>query len=366
MTIEDFQNGRARRSEKTAVLYGVAVRQMALRLGFETPDKMIEVMKSGKLDPITALDRFVQSLVDAKRAPKTILTYYAAGKSFLDYEEIPYDEKKLKKRVFLPQDYEVSVDRTPTREELERTLESSTLKVKALVTTLVSSGLRIGELANLKIGQIDFSKPPAKITIAAKETKSKRARFSFMSNEAAYHLKQLLGDKKNNANDYVFSRMNKPDEPADIDGLTDQITRALSRAKLRYKIEPESARYAIHIHSLRKFFFSKCLSSGIDRGIVEGWMGHRYALDGAYLRLGDDYLANEYLKAMPSLTIETAYRTIQNHDSVQEMQKRLDDKDREVKELQERIDKLETGLEEAYARAVARSTERVAEKQGKK
>jgi integrase len=337
MTVEGFQNGRARRSKGTAKLYGIAVRQMALRLGCKTPNEMIEAMKSGSLDPIIALDRFVQSLLDAKRAPKTVLTYYAAGKSFLDYEDIPYDEKKLKKRVFLPQDYEISVDRTPTREELERTLESASLRVKVLATTLVSSGLRIGELISLKIGQIDFSKSPAKITIAAKETKSKRARFTFLSDEAAHHLKQWLGDKKNNPNDYIFSRMNKPNEPADIGGLTEQLNRAFNRAKLRQKIEPDSARYAIHAHSLRKYFFSKCLSSGIDRGIVEGWMGHKFGLDGAYLRLGDDYLANEYLKAMPSLTIETAYRTIQDHDSVEAMQKKIEEQDKLIEGMRAKL-----------------------------
>jgi len=301
--LEEFRNGRARRSEKTALLYECAVKGMAKRLGFGDAEAMIVAMKDGKLDPILAIDRYVQSLLDDKRAPKTVLSYFTAVKKFLEYEEVPFDERKLKNRVVLPQNYEVSSDRSPTNSELEKVFMDASLKAKTMVTVLASSGMRIGELQTLKIGQIDFSKSPTRINLQAKATKTRHSRFTFTSDEATTYLKAWLGKRIDKTDEYVFPMARDSKRPDSITNLAQILTRAFNRAGLRTKLDADSARYAVHPHCLRKFFFTKCLSVGIERGIVEGWMGHKFGLDGAYLRLGDDYLANEYQKAMPSLSV---------------------------------------------------------------
>ncbi len=47
----------------------------------------------------------------------------------------------------------------------------------------------------------------------------------------------------------------------------------------------------------RKFFFSKLIGSGVDRGVAELFMGHDFALDIAYLHLDDDQLHEHWKKA---------------------------------------------------------------------
>jgi hypothetical protein len=85
---------------------------------------------------------------------------------------------------------------------------------------------------------------------------------------------------------------------------------------------------------LRKYFFSNCLAAGLDRGLVEGFMGHKFALDSAYLRMDDDELADEYSKAVDRLTFLTSEATAVVRDRMQRLEL-------ENKEQKGRLDRLE-------------------------
>jgi hypothetical protein len=52
----------------------------------------------------------------------TVVTYVTAVKGFLAYEGISLDSYKLRAKVELPANVEVSMDRIPTREELRMIL----------------------------------------------------------------------------------------------------------------------------------------------------------------------------------------------------------------------------------------------------
>lgn len=113
--------------------------------------------------------------------------------------------------------------------------------------------------------------------------------------------------------------------------------RRVDKAGLKEKMDLESARYAIHPHSLRKYFFTNALVAGIDRGIVEGWMGHKFGLDGACLRLGEDELAQEYLKAADRFTFLASNGNGQLRGRVEELEG-------ENKRLREELEKLKSGI----------------------
>jgi hypothetical protein len=76
----------------------------------------------------------------------------------------------------------------------------------------------------------------------------------------------------------------------------------MKRAEPKTKTEPESKRYAIHPQSFRKYFFSNLLAAGVDRGIVEGFTGHKFGLDSPYLRMTDDQLRGLHAKAHKSMS----------------------------------------------------------------
>ena len=345
MVLAEYKERRARRSAKTARVYAGAVKLWAKSLGFDRPEDAVAKIKEGGLDPIDALDKFVGRLLEMKRAPKTILTYFGAVKGFLEYEDVPLDERRLKARVVLPEKYEVSVDRAPTPEEMRRILLRSSLKGKALITLLASSGLRVGEAQMLKVGHIAFNSSPVKISLMARATKTKASRFTFMSDEASEFLKEWLGDRIKNTDEYLFPHPQVEDQtskPETVDNIAAIINRTIERAGLKFKMDKESARYAIHIHCLRKYFFTRCLAAGVDRGIVEGWMGHKFGLDAAYLRMDEKHLAEQYLKAMPQLTFLSG--TAANHEKLSSLGEEVEKLKRELAERDRIIEELKTQI----------------------
>jgi integrase len=63
--------------------------------------------------------------------------------------------------------------------------------------------------------------------------------------------------------------------------------------------------YDLHPHAFRKYFFTKLIGAGVDRGVHEYLMGHKFGLDNSYLRMTEDHLRQEYLKAKDDFTFLT-------------------------------------------------------------
>jgi len=348
MTFAELARTKAIRSQRTAELYEVAIKSWCQANGFSSPEEGIAKIKSQK-EPVKAaietINKLIFTLSDKKRAPKTIVGYVSATKKFLAYEDLPIPKEVFEAKVTLPQIYEVSTDRIPTDSEMKAILlNANTVKAKSLITLLASSGLRINEACNLKVGYFDFNSHPVKITIPARQTKTRKVRETFVSDEAADFLKQYLGDRIKDPNAYVFQ--GEKGGPAYKGGLIDLVERAITKAGLRFKMETESARYAIHGHSFRKLFFSKGIGAGLDRGAVEAWMGHKFGLDGAYLRLSDEQRGEMYLKVMPALTFLSA---TPNNGRIKTMQEELEQLRTEMKELRELVAPFAEVVEDAVA-----------------
>jgi hypothetical protein len=187
---------------------------------------------------------------------------------------------------------------------------------------------RGGELAQLKVSNIQFgeSNSPSKIILKPSTTKTRKRRLTFISPEASELLKEYLGEKDSDPNTILF--------PEGTDALYARIVRAIGRTGLREKSDNESARYELHPHCFRKYFFSNCLAAGIDRGLVEGFMGHTFALDSAYLRMSDDELADEYSKAADRLT----FLTSEANGAVRDRMTQLEKENKDLKARLERLD----------------------------
>lgn len=145
----------------------------------KSPDVIVDRIKAHELDAYAALDKFVSYLLANGSAPKTVLTYVTAVKGLLRYEGITLDNYQLRAKVELPPKVEVSIDRTTTREEIRTILLNSNRKTRALVSLLLTSGLRIGEAANLRVGNIELLTNT--ITLMSQRSKSCRPRITFLS-----------------------------------------------------------------------------------------------------------------------------------------------------------------------------------------
>jgi len=338
----DYVRKKRIRSERTAEVYENTIKLWARSRGFEDPDRAIQDIKDRKLDPYAVLQEWVNHLHESSKAPKTILSYVTSVKGFLVDSDVDVTAEKMKAKVVIPQAYEVSTDRAPTRDEVRRLLLRSKLGTKAAIAVLASSGMRLGELPKLRVSDIEFGREgePSKVTLKAGITKTRKKRLTFMSAEATGFVKEHLGPRMNDPNARIFRESG--------DAIYGKIMRALVAAGLRNKEDADSARYSLHPHCFRKYFFSNMLSAGVDRGIVEGFMGHAFALDSAYLRMSDEELANEYEKGNDRLTFLSA---VNNH--VRTRLEELEAENKRLREDVERLGKLEgtvNDLREKYER----------------
>src|SRR2546426_11369815 len=111
------------------------------------------------------------------------------------YLKLPVDAEDLKETVRKVDSVSVTDDRNLTRPEIRRTLIHGNPKQKALVSFLVSTGARLGEAVQVRIHDIDFNKKPAVVYFPARETKTKRKRFSFLNSEFVEALKAHIAKR---------------------------------------------------------------------------------------------------------------------------------------------------------------------------
>jgi len=297
LTSVEFLERKARSSEATSYTYGKALAKFAKCFGVETADAVAEQLKAHKLDAYKTLDKFVSYLIGQGLAPKSVIVYTNAATGFLRFEDIEVDSYKFRTKVELPKKIEVSIDRIPTRAEMKTILLASSPRTRAIIALVASSGLRIGEAARLRITNIDYK--TGKISLLSKNSKSRKNRISFVSQETLTFIREYLGPRMKRPDEWLFPDYYDPKNHSSGDGLYMEIYRVLKKCNLLGKLDPDSKRNQLHPHCFRKYFFSKLIGAGVDRGIAELFMGHDFALDIAYLHLTDDQLLTHWKKAEP-------------------------------------------------------------------
>jgi site-specific recombinase XerD len=139
---------------------------------------------------------------------------------------------------------------------------------KAILETLFSTGLRVSELAGLKISDINLNKE--EFTVRGKGAK---LRVVFLSNQAKHWLKKYL-DSRKDMSQYLFTNHDKANKKRnkakDDKGLT---PRSIQRIVQKYaKIAGITKKITPHV--LRHSFATDLLQNGADIRSVQAMLGH--------------------------------------------------------------------------------------------
>lgn len=185
---------------------------------------------------------------------------------------------------------------------------------RAIIHCDTSSGLRIGTLLSLKIGDVDFTYPDvARFTVERKRGRkfsNKRSGsqgklfVSWITPEARTSLQQYLKEREASGEKLTDESPLFTDAYYQGKFLTvEDYERVWGRLLRRAGLAQKSHRWFIlHIHTLRKYFRSNCV--GVDISYRERWMGHKgLYLDMSYFKAEEQLHLNEYRKAIPHLTI---------------------------------------------------------------
>ncbi len=138
------------------------------------------------------------------------------------------------------------------------------LRDKAILETLFSTGLRVSELAKLKISDINLKSEQFSI-----KGKGGRVRVVFLSNQARYWLKKYL-DARHDISPAIFVRYDRAGQKDNTAFLT---PRSIQRLVLKYaKIAGITKKVTPHI--LRHSFATDLLYNGADLRSVQELLGH--------------------------------------------------------------------------------------------
>jgi len=149
-----------------------------------------------------------------------------------------------------------------TREEVESIFSATkNLKHRAILMTIYSAGLRIGEVTRLKVSDIDS----ARMMIRVNEGKGLKDRYTLLGER---NLEMLRGYwKAYRPPEWLFPGRNVSD-PVSISAIQRVFKSSLERAGIKKKAS---------VHTLRHCFATHLLESGTDLYYIQRLLGHKSA-----------------------------------------------------------------------------------------
>ena len=180
---------------------------------------------------------------------------FLSKKKIIKYS--PADEiEKPKQEKYLP----VSM----SEDEVERLLSSPNpnqiieRRDKAMIEILYATGMRISELVNLKLTDVDFNRSVLKVF-----GKGSKERLVPYGEKAAEALDIYLRDRKRSDSKNVF-----------LSNRGSQITRGAFWQRIKIYIKRENLKSSISPHTLRHAFATHLLNRGADLRSVQILLGH--------------------------------------------------------------------------------------------
>jgi integrase/recombinase XerD len=144
-----------------------------------------------------------------------------------------------------------------TKAEVKNLIESTdTIKSRLIVSLLYSTGLRVSELVNLKVENLEFEDKTGWV----RRGKGSKDRIFVMSESLSEEIKSYL-DTRGKDNIYVFSK----EKALTTRNIQKIIQGTRKRANISKKVTP---------HTLRHSFATHLLEQGIDIRVIQAMLGH--------------------------------------------------------------------------------------------
>ncbi len=158
---------------------------------------------------------------------------------------------------------EKSLPKTLTNSEIQKILTSiNNLKHRLMISLIYSGGLRVSEVINLKVKDIDLEN----MTMRINQGKGKKDRITIFSEKLKSLLTEFCEDKQ--ANEYIFISNFHPDEKRKLSIRTLQ-------AAFKEALRKSGVKKNASCHTLRHSFATHLLENGIDIRYIKELLGHK-------------------------------------------------------------------------------------------
>lgn len=173
--------------------------------------------------------------------------------------------------------------------ELESILKSSLegknkYRANLIIELLYATGIRVSELVNIKISDIDFNEQSIRVM-----GKGSKERIVFFGDYALDAINNYINKERNSLSEWLFpNNKNNPLSTRSIELIIDKI---MENVSIKSKVSP---------HTLRHTFATHMLNSGCDIRVVQELLGHEnLTTTEVYTHITNEELRNTYLKCHP-------------------------------------------------------------------
>ncbi|MBN2603631.1 MAG: tyrosine-type recombinase/integrase [Candidatus Thermoplasmatota archaeon] len=182
------------RSENTIANYKTALKSFFNFIGKNPDEYVIDLHLVDEKKRYATIKKYQEDvksywnhLMDLQKAPKTVTMHMAVLKVFFEFHEIDlpnkfWTERRRRGNGSKPVTRETPID----VKMLEKILIPASVKDRAILLCMSSSGARLCEILNLEGKDIDLDSSPVRIRIW--EPKNKVPRVTYISNEAVKYL----------------------------------------------------------------------------------------------------------------------------------------------------------------------------------
>ena len=258
-------------------------------------NQFLEFAKDTNLKDIdyNFIRKYLQFLYDQKYTSKSVSRHISSLKSFFKY---------LVKMGIIKENPCLLVSNPKIEKKLPNYLNYNDLEVLfsipdqndvlglrnlLILELLYSCGVRVSELVNIKLSDIDFSNQ--RILILGKGNKERYVLYGSVCDK-------ILKDYLNNSR----SKLNKNSEYLLLNKFGNKITDRAIRMIIDDIVKKSSLKLNISPHTLRHTFATHLLNEGADLKIVQELLGHEnIATTGIYTHVSNEHLRKVYLSSHP-------------------------------------------------------------------
>lgn len=297
--MEPFQRFiSSRRAEQTK---GGYARNIRLLIG--DADRFLETARTRRME---AEDFLIDAAMKSKGrlSPATVSVRLAMVKSFLDFNEVPLNWKRVKATV--PRARMVSLDRGPLVEEIRKAFDFAMPRERVSMLFMCSGGLRVGAFEYLKVEHVRrLASGIGLVRVYAGESEEYD---TFVSKEAMDALDSYLQERERRGFEKIApgaalirDREYQRSRPRHLSthSIQSEVWRLWAKAGIKAVGSKSEFK---NVHGLRKFYRTQA-SRAMSREDVEVLMGHFLS----YYKPSLEHLEEEYLKALPYLSIDEKF-----------------------------------------------------------
>lgn len=294
------------------------------------------------------IQRYILYLVSNDCSKGTVRNYAYKLMKFLRYNEVEIStsqEMKLKDMIpDKPVNNQVNV---LSQDDIKSLMNHADIKMKALVSFLISSGCRVGEVLELYIDDVELDKSPVRVHISGSISKTGNQRTTFINEESKHFLLDWLDmrDEWIKSRNMTFIKEDNPDIkkklfPVDYSTVTKSWILLLKKIG-KDKRNRDTNRYVYPLHSLRKYF-STHMRQSMDWELVEILLGHSQGVKGRYYNPSIDLLSEAYADASHEVNI---FASGVPRSKIEQLEAEIKRRDDDIKDSKKDIRSLRQELE---------------------